>query len=231
MKKFFHSSLAIFAAIVIAIFIKEFVFELHLIPSGSMIPNINVGDRIIVNRFYFGIQNPLYNVKMKKSIMLLLPNPLYRHHLPLSSTKYIFPFNKKHIRRFDVIVFFPPEQPILGKEYYFDGDKSRDPIYFESPQLLGERYVKRTIGLPGDVLEIRNGTIYINQKKLNEPQVKNVDYIDFGPIRIPPKHYFFMGDNRPRSSDSRVWGVVPEDNILGKAFMVIWPLKSIKLIK
>lgn len=231
MQKFLQSTLAIVAAIAIAVFIKEFIFELHLIPSGSMIPNINVGDRIIVNRFYFGIQNPLYNAKKKKTIMLVLPNPLYKATLPGSNNKYIIPFKNKTIHRFDVIVFYPPEAPVLGREYYFDGDKSRDPVYFEPPQLIGERYVKRTIGLPGDVLELRNGIIYINHKKLNEPQVKNDDYIDFGPIRIPPKHYFFMGDNRPRSSDSRVWGVVPEENILGKAYMVIWPLKSIKLIK
>lgn len=231
MKKFFQSSFAIVAAIAIAVFIKEFVFELHLIPSGSMIPNINIGDRIIVNRFYFGIQNPLYNAKKKKSIMLIIPNPLYKNTLPFSNNKYIVRFQNKTIHRFDVIVFFPPEEPVLGQEYYLDGDKSRDPVYFTPPQLIGERYVKRAIGLPGELLEIRNGGVYINNIRLAEPQKKNEDYIDFGPIRIPPKHYFFMGDNRPRSSDSRVWGVVPDDNILGKASMVIWPLKSIKAIK
>lgn len=226
-----RSALAVVAAIAIALFIKEFLFELHLIPSGSMIPNINVGDRIIVNRFSFGIQNPLYNAKMKKSIMLLLPNPLYKANLPFSNQKYMVRFHHKPIHRFDVIVFFPPETPVLGSEYFFDGDPSRDPIYFQSPGLLGERYVKRVIGLPGETLELRNGAVYINQRKLNEPQLKNDDYIDFGPVRIPPKHYFFMGDNRPRSSDSRVWGVVPEDHILGRALLVIWPLSSFKLIR
>ena len=232
MLKFLRSTLAVIAAIAIALFIKEFLFELHLIPSGSMIPNINVGDRIIVNRFSFGIQNPLYNAKMKKTIMLVLPNPLYKANLPLSRNKYILRFNNKTIHRFDVIVFFPPEVPVLGSEYYFNGDRtSHDPVYFQPPGLLGERYVKRAIGLPGETLELRNGIVYINNHKLKEPQVKNDDYLDFGPVRIPPKHYFFMGDNRTRSSDSRVWGVVPEDHILGRALLVIWPLSSFKLIR
>ncbi len=231
MKSFINNVLTIIAAIVIAVFIKEFFLEFHLIPTGSMIPNVNVGDRIIVNRLYFGIQNPLYNAKLKKSIMLVAANPLYKANLPFSDFKYFVKFNKHQPKRFDVLVFVPPETPIFGKEYYFDGDHSREPIYFEPPQLIGERYVKRLIGLPGEKLEIKNGDIYINDKKLIEPQVKNNDFIDFGPVRIPPKYYFFMGDNRPRSSDSRYWGAAPEDNILGKSLVVIWPPKSIKLIK
>ena len=229
MKKFWQNVGAILMAIAIAVFIKEFIIEIHLIPTGSMIPNINVGDRIIVNRFYYGIQNPLYNAKMKKSIMLVAHNPLYNNHLPFSNNKYIVPF-KAPIHRFDVIVFFPPEIPVLGREYYFNDNKALEPVYFEPPQLIGERYVKRLIGLPGEKLEIRSGDVFINDQLLHEPQVKNNDYSDFGPIKIPSHHYFFMGDNRPRSSDSRVWGVVPEDKILGKAWAVIWPLKAVKLI-
>ncbi len=229
MKKFWQNVGAIIVAIAIAFFIKEFIIEIHLIPTGSMIPNINVGDRIIVNRFYYGIQNPLYNAKMKKTIMLVMPNPLYNNHLPFSSHKYIVKFNAP-IHRFDVMVFFPPETPVLGREYFFNGNKSVEPVYFEPPQLIGERYVKRLIGLPGEKLEIRSGEVYINDHLLHEPQTKNNDYSDFGPIKIPDHSYFFMGDNRPRSSDSRVWGVAPEDKILGKAWAVIWPLKAIKLI-
>ena len=228
MNKFIRSTLAVLAAIAIALFIKAFIIEFHLIPTGSMIPNVNVGDRIIVNRFYFGIQNPLYEMKQKKSIMLLMANPFYKKNLAFSDKKYIAKFNKK-IKRFDVIVFFPPEVPVQGLKYYFTPDN--DPVYFESPSLIGERYVKRVIGLPGEILEIKNGDVYINNKKLTEPQKRNEDFSDFGPIRIPAHNYFMMGDNRPRSSDSRVWGSVPEEDILGKAWVVIWPLSSIKVIK
>ena len=229
MKKILKEIVAFLAIVLVVIIIKEFTVEIQLIPTGSMIPNINVGDRIIVSRFNYGLQNPLYNAKMKKSIMLIAQNPLYKNHLPFSNNKYILPF-KTPLRRFDVIVFFPPETPVLGKEYYYNNDKTQIPVYFEPPQLIGERYVKRLIGLPGEKLEIRNGDVYINDQFLHEPQVKNNDYSDFGPIKIPEKHYFFMGDNRPRSSDSRVWGLVPEEKILGKAWAVIWPLKAIKLV-
>ena len=230
MKAFINNALAIIAAIVIAVFIKEFFVELHLIPTGSMIPNVNVGDRILVNRLYFGIQNPLYNAKMKKSIMLVAQNPLYNANLPFSNFKYFYRFKQVLPKRFDVLVFFPPEKPVLGTEYYFNNDKTKDPVSFEAPQLLGERYVKRLIGLPGEKLEIKDGIVYINDKLLVEKQKRNMDSVDFGPILIPSKNYFFMGDNRPRSSDSRVWGVVPEDKLLGKAWFVIWPLNAIKKI-
>ncbi|OGI10943.1 MAG: signal peptidase I [Candidatus Margulisbacteria bacterium GWF2_35_9] len=230
MKVFLKNVLTILIAIAIALFIKSFIVEFHLIPTGSMIPNINVGDRVIVNKSYFGIQNPLYEAKQKKSIMLLVGNPLYKKNMPFSKTKYIFRFNKQ-IHRFDVVVFFPPEEPILGREYHFNNDPFAEPVYFQPPSLIGERYVKRVIGLPGDVLQLTNGVVYINGEKLVENQKQNIDYNDFGPVKIPEGHYFMMGDNRPRSSDSRVWGIVPENNILGRAWFVIWPLSAIKLIK
>jgi len=229
MAKFLKNVLTIIVAIAIALFIKAFIVEFHLIPTGSMIPNINVGDRIIVNRSYFGIQNPLYEAKQKKSIMLLMQNPLYKKDMPFSNRKYIFRF-KRNIKRFDIIVFFPPEEPILGREYRLNNDAFTEPVYFQAPRLLGERFVKRCIGLPGELLELRGGDVYIDNKKLLEKQKRNKDYNDFGPIKIPEGHYFMMGDNRPRSSDSRVWGVVPEKNILGRAWIVIWPLSSIRIL-
>ena len=228
MKEFLKSTGAVIAAILVALFIKAFILEIHLIPTGSMIPNINVGDRVIVNRSYFGVQNPLYEMKQKKSIMLIAQNPFYNKNMPLSHNKYIVDFHRKP-KRMEVVVFFPPENPILGLHYRYS--PTSDIIEFQPPQLIGERYVKRVIGLPGETLQMTNGDIYINGKLLDEHQNRNKDYVDFGPIKIPSGDYFMMGDNRPRSSDSRYWGVVPESNLLGKAWCVIWPLSAIKLVK
>lgn len=216
-------------AVLIAFFIKEFFLEFQLIPSGSMIPYFEVGDRLVVSRMSFGIQNPLYNAKKKKSIMLLMRNPLYKANLPFSDNLYFYKRDYQ-LNRYDIVVFFPPEEPIWGSEYSFAGDKRRT-SYFEAPQLIGEKYVKRILGLPGEVLEIKNGYIYINGKKLEEPFPVNRDYFDFGPIIVPASSYFMIGDNRPRSSDSRYWGPVPEENLLGRVLVVFWPFNRVKSIE
>lgn len=227
-KKTFNFIGTVIIAVLIAFFIKEFFVEFQLIPTGSMIPNLQVGDRLVVSRMSFGIQNPLYNVKKKKSILLLVDNPLYKATLPFSDNLYIYKRDYE-LNRYDVVVFFPPEEPIWGREYYFAGDKRRT-SYFEPPELIGEKYVKRILGLPGEVLEIKSGYIYINGEKLEEPFPVNRDYFDFGPIIVPEQSYFMIGDNRPRSSDSRYWGPVPEENLLGRALFVFWPLNRIQVI-
>ncbi len=227
--KALHFIGTVIIAVLIAFFIKEFFLEFQLIPTGSMIPYFEVGDRLVVNRLSFGVQNPLYNAKKKKSIMLLMPNPLYRANMPFSDNQYYYKRDYK-LNRYDIVVFFPPEEPVWGREYSFAGDKRRT-SYFEPPQLLGEKYVKRILGLPGEVLEIKDGFIYINGKKLQEPFPVNRDYFEFGPVIVPDKCYFMIGDNRPRSSDSRYWGPVPEENLLGKALFVFWPINRAKKVE
>jgi signal peptidase I len=85
--------------------------------------------------------------------------------------------------------------------------------------------VKRLIGLPGDRWEERNGYVYIDGKRLNEPYVKpdRRDHDTHKPLLIPKKQYFFMGDNRSSSCDSRVWGTVPRKNLIGEVFFTYWP--------
>jgi signal peptidase I len=86
--------------------------------------------------------------------------------------------------------------------------------------------VKRLIGLPGEDVSERDGYVYINGTRLDEPYIKP-DRRDHEPPRdfgkIPPDHYFFMGDNRAQSCDSRVWGSVPRQNLVGEVFFVYWP--------
>ncbi len=121
--------------------------------------------------------------------------------------------------------------------------KRGDIIVFRYPIQPDTDFVKRVIGLPGDVVEIRNKAVFINGKALVEPYVVHVDSTVFpgisalpeqyrlrdqlAPFVMPPARYFAMGDNRDRSSDSRYWGTVPRGHIKGRAFMVYWSFASV----
>jgi signal peptidase I len=119
--------------------------------------------------------------------------------------------------------------------YHFTDPKRGDIVVFETPQRArndcgaGGTFVKRIIGLPGESWEMRNGFVYINGKRLNESYVP-ADRRDLDtkpPVKIPDDSYFVMGDNRAQSCDSRVWGPLPRDNLIGKVFAVYWPPKRI----
>lgn len=106
-------------------------------------------------------------------------------------------------RRGDVIIFNPPKEHV-GRDYPF---------------------IKRVIGLPGETVEIRDYEIYINDRLLVEkPVMEKPKTRDMGPVRVEEGHYFVLGDNRDNSSDSTAWGTVPRDNIIGRSWMVYWPL-------
>ena len=96
----------------------------------------------------------------------------------------------------------------------------------------GGVFVKRIIGLPGERWQERNGVVYINGKRLREPYIKNDrrDFQTWPARRIPKDGYFMMGDNRQSSCDSRRWGTVPRENIIGKVFALYWPPQRIRLM-
>jgi signal peptidase I len=119
--------------------------------------------------------------------------------------------------------------------YHFHDPHRGDVIVFKTPPAAkakcgaGGTFVKRIIGLPGERVGIRlkrgAAYVYVDGKRLDEPYIQN-DRRDIGPeetFRVPLGHYFVMGDNRSQSCDSRVWGSVPRDNIIGKVFMTYWP--------
>ena len=110
-----------------------------------------------------------------------------------------------HLERGDIVVFWYPNDP----------DKS---------------YVKRVIGLPGEVVEIRAGKVFVDGRALTEPYLDaehNQSLPSQPPKKVDPHHYFVMGDNRDNSSDSRYWGLVPEKYIYGKAFFRYWKPSNI----
>ena len=123
--------------------------------------------------------------------------------------------------------------------YHFRDPKRGDIVVFNTPPRAAQQcppagtFVKRIIGLPGERvgIRLRRGAayVYIDGKRLEEPYIEN-DRRDIGPeetFKVPQGQYFVMGDNRSQSCDSRVWGSVPADNLIGKVFMTYWPPQRI----
>jgi signal peptidase I len=150
-------------ALVLALILRYFVVQAFWIPSGSMIPTLVPGDRVLVSKFWYHFQPP---------------------------------------KRGQIVVFKYPLDP------------KRD-------------FIKRVIGLPGEVVSMEEGVVYIDGEPLAEPYVKNHDSFNMKPVKVPENAYFVMGDNRPNSQDSRFWGFVPKENLIGPAFFRYWPLSRI----
>lgn len=189
-------SKSFFPVLFVVLVLRSFLAEPFQIPSGSMIPTLKVGDFILVNKFTYGIRLPVIRTKV---------------------------FDMNDPERGDVMVFFPPHKP----DTYF---------------------IKRVVGMPGDRIQYINNVLYINGEKQSQKLVaalppsdpqyqimtENLSGVEHemqkdivpgmlsrqGEWVVPEGHYFMMGDNRDNSSDSRVWGPVSEDAIVGKAFAV-----------
>ena len=116
-----------------------------------------------------------------------------------------------------------------------DDIKRGDVIVFKFPEDPERDFIKRTIGLPGDTIELRNKKVFVDGKPLDEPYVhflfpppgdtpeEDFDVrVHYGPVTVPPGHYFMMGDNRYCSKDSRYWGIVPRQNVRGRPMFVYY---------
>lgn len=156
-------------ALVLALILRTFVIQAFWIPSGSMIPTLEPGDRVLVLKFWYSL--PKFEPK-----------------------------------RGQIVVFKYPVDP------------RRD-------------FVKRVIGVPGDTVEIREGTIFVNGSELFEPYVKHHDSYHMDQIVVPENNYFCLGDNRPNSQDGRFWGFVPRNFLRGPALFRYWPLNRIGTIE
>ena len=186
----FTASLAPVLGLVLVL--RSFMVEPFQIPSKSMVPTLKVGDFILVSKWSYGLRLPVLRTKI---------------------------FDVDSPKRGDVVVFFPPHE-----ERYF---------------------IKRLVGLPGDKIQVINGKLYVNNTEMSQTEtivdagaprslvmMEDLDGVEhLIQKRIPPTrisqnfsaivtqgHYFMMGDSRDNSSDSRVWGPVPEERIVGKAF-------------
>lgn len=108
--------------------------------------------------------------------------------------------------------------------FAFHAPERGDIIVFRPPNTMGPDYVKRVIGVPGDVVTMRRGVVYVNGLAVPEPYITHQDRYTLDPIEVPEGSVFVLGDNRPVSEDSRGFGVVPWENIVGKAWFSFWPL-------
>jgi signal peptidase I len=116
--------------------------------------------------------------------------------------------------------------------------KRGDVIVFIYPEDHKKDFIKRLVGLPGETVEIKNGTVYIDEKPLLDPLFSQRYYYNRGnsasegqKLVVPKDDFFVLGDNSASSRDSRYWGFVPGENILGKAIVIYWPPQRIRIIK
>lgn len=113
----------------------------------------------------------------------------------------------------------PSYQPV----YLFGGPERGDIAVFVSPTPPERDFIKRVVALPGDLIEVRDGRVYLNGSLMEEPYVRGPANYQSPPQVVPNGEYFVLGDNRSNSSDSHVWGFLPANNLIGRAWLTYWP--------
>ena len=203
-----------FPVILLVFVLRSFIVEPFKIPSGSMIPTLQIGDFILVNKFTYGIRLPVINKKI-----ISIGDP----------------------QRGDVMVFRFPEDPSLdyikrvigipgdqvayqNKRLYINGqplETTRMDDYLHPERLYySKQFIEKAEGIEHRTLNDDDAPGFISDAT-QFPHRNNCLYNNAGVIcTVPVGHYFMMGDNRDNSRDSRFWGFVPEENIVGKAFFV-----------
>jgi signal peptidase I len=194
--------------------LRSFLFEPFKIPSGSMIPTLLVGDLILVNKFTYGFRLPVLNTKLTEGNAPQRGDVMVFRYPPKPSLDYIkrvvgVPGDEiAYLNKQVTINGVPaPKQPIAD---YFDEDAM---AYFKQfEESLGNRKHR--------ILNDDNRPAFVPGAE-NFPYRENCRYSVEGVVcKVPPGHYFMMGDNRDNSLDSRYWGFVPDKNIVGKAFFI-----------
>jgi signal peptidase I len=207
-------SVSFFPVILIVFLLRSFLVEPFKIPSSSMVPTLLVGDFILVNKFTYGIRLPVVN---KKVVEMGSPH------------------------RGDVMVFRYPEDPSLdyikrvvglpgdrleyrNKRLTINGTqvpmRQIDDYLSKERMQFSRRYLETLNGVEHEILLDEDAPAFVAPSRAF-PNAGNCNYNMSGLVcTVPPGHYFAMGDNRDNSSDSRVWGFVPDENIVGKAFFI-----------
>ena len=211
-----------FPVILVVFLLRSFLFEPFKIPSGSMIPTLVIGDFILVNKFTYGIRLPILNKKIVE-----ISQPM----------------------RGDVMVFRYPEDPTLdyikrvvglpgdtvayiNKSLYINGTEApRKPLpdYLHQERISYSRQFQELTGAVEHAILIDEdapATVpFVRQFPLRDNCIYNTEGVT---CKVPEGHYFLMGDNRDNSADSRVWGFVPDENIVGRAFFIWFNFGDLK---
>ena len=154
------------------------------------------------------------------------PTLINEQHLIVSKVAY-FRVNPSALLRFIPFTDKTYEDlPFISSANFSYGDV----IAFTYPPDPSFDVVKRVIGLPGDIIEIEEGRVIRNGETLDEAYVINVDRDSVDAIEVPPNFYYVLGDNRLASTDSRSWGFVPDDHIIGRAWLSYWPSDRLEFI-
>jgi signal peptidase I len=114
--------------------------------------------------------------------------------------------------------------------YIFRAPRRGDVVVFRFPNQTERDFIKRIIGEPGDVVQVKDGLVFINGRALDEKYILERPNYNFGPETVPDGQYFVLGDNRNNSYDSRSWGFVPEGDIVGQAWLSYWPFSNFGLV-
>lgn len=179
--------LLVLVALAVAVLIKTFLVQAFWIPSGSMVPTLEIDDRVLVNKLEYRVQDP---------------------------------------ERGDIVVF---ESPYL--EDRDEPESFRELVGRTVAESLGIRtggvpddFIKRVIATPGETIEVIDNQVHIDGVPISEPYLPaGIGMPDFGPVTIAPGQLFVMGDNRSSSSDSRVFGPIDQSEVVGRAFVLMWP--------
>lgn len=129
--------------------------------------------------------------------------------------------------------FLPFIQPSgeAGSLYTFHPPEHGEIIIFNFPSDQSRDLVKRVIGMPGDTIEIQSGQVIRNGESIEEPYVVNKDRRTYDPVEVPENSYYVLGDNRRSSSDSRDWGFLSDEHVVGRAWVSYWPMDRIGVLQ
>ena len=216
---------ASFFPVILAVFmLRSFLVEPYKIPSGSMIPTLLVGDFILVNKYTFGIRLPVLN---KKIVEINTPQRgdvmVFRWPVDpsIDYIKRVVGVPGDKIAYLDKrLTINGVEVPVKKGEDFLDKDK----LYYTP------RFVEQLGNVEHSILIDKDAPPFITQI-FNHPYRDKCNYNNRGVVcEVPPGHYFMMGDNRDNSQDSRYWGFVPDENIVGRAFFIWFNFSDLKRI-
>lgn len=178
-----------FVALLIAFLVKTFVAQAFYIPSGSMLPQLQLYDRVVVSKVAYKLHEP---------------------------------------RRGDIVVFDEPIRDYVPEPD--DGNSVGKAVNWVLERVgivppSTDEFIKRVVALPGETVEGRDGKIFIDGRELREPYLDaTVRTGSFGPVTVEEGELWVMGDNRGNSQDSRVFGAIDQDTVVGRAIVKVWPL-------